>query len=179
MARITSLFVTLLSVLVTLALAGSNHGTSSGKPIEKRSAREIIAALGLTANPEKGYFVETYRDPLLVNGTRSINTAIYYLIEGKVGNSLWHRIDVPEIWHYYAGAPLTLSLSWNNGTGVRKYTLGPNILEGPNTRPQIVIKGWEWQRVKSLGDWTLVGTTVSPGFDPAGYEIADGNWNPS
>ncbi|KAK4223423.1 RmlC-like cupin domain-containing protein [Podospora fimiseda] len=177
MARITSIFALLLSIL-SLALAGSNHGTPTGKPIEKRTAKEVIKQLGLTQNPEKGYFVETYRDSFLYNGNRSINTAIYYLVEGKVGNSLWHRIDAPEIWHYYAGAPLTLSLSWNNGTGVRKYTLGPNIFE-KNTSPQIVIKTWEWQRVKSLGDWTLVGTTVSPGFDPAGYEIADESFNPS
>ncbi|KAK3994315.1 RmlC-like cupin domain-containing protein [Cladorrhinum sp. PSN332] len=177
MARITSLFVLFLSI-VTLALAGSNHGTQSGKPVEKRSAKEVIKQLGLIQNPEKGYFAETFRDAVLYNETRSVSTAIYYLIEGSVGNSLWHRIDAPEVWHYYAGAPLTLSLSWNNGTGVRKYNLGPNIFE-QNTRPQIVIKTWEWQRVKSQGAWTLVGTTVAPGFDPAGYEIAAANWNPS
>lgn len=162
MARIVALFVCFVSFVILafagLASAGNNHGNGGGKPIEKRSAKEVIKQLGLTANPEKGYFVETFRDPLAFNATRSASTAIYYLLEGSAGNSLWHRVDAVEVWHYYAGAPLTVSLSWNNGTGVRQQTLGPDIFK-PNTRPQVVMKAWEWQRVRSLGDWTLVGTT--------------------
>lgn len=127
-------------------------------PINKRSAAEVIAKLNLTANPEKGYFVQTFLDPDVVPGTnRSLSTAIYYLLEGKVGNSYWHRIDQAEGWHYYAGAPLRLELSTNDGTPVRAVKLGPDIFAGE--QPQYVIKRWEWQRVRSLGDWTLVGTT--------------------
>ena len=154
MARIVALIVCFVSFVV-LAFAGC---ASAGKPIANRSAQEVIRQLGLTANPEKGYFAETFRDPLAFNATRSASTAIYYLLEGSAGNSLWHRVDAVEVWHYYAGAPLTVSLSWNNGTGVRQQTLGPDIFK-PNTSPQVVIKAWEWQRVRSLGDWTLVGTT--------------------
>ncbi|SPQ24543.1 f67262ca-f7eb-468b-a89e-a332fde3d996 [Thermothielavioides terrestris] len=100
----------------------------------------------------------------------------HYLLEGSAGQSLWHRIDAAEVWHYYAGAPLTLSLSFNNGTGVRRALLGPDVFRGQ--QPQVAIGSWEWQSAKSEGDWTLVGTTVAPAFDPNLYEIADANWHP-
>ncbi|KAK3389282.1 RmlC-like cupin domain-containing protein [Podospora didyma] len=192
MSRV-SLLVCLVS-LVILAFHGigaanalelparHDHGDGSEpldkrtKPIDKRTAKEVIKKLNMLANPEKGYYAETFRDSLLINN-RSASTAIYYLLEGSAGNSLWHRVDAVEVWHYYAGAPLTLSLSYNNGTGVRKVTLGPDVFD--KQQPQVVIAQWEWQRAKSLGDWTLVGTTMAPAFDPNGYEIAAPNWNPS
>ena len=169
MARITLFFC-----LVSLALLSFFQGalanpieaavdvsrSSGGKPIEKRTAQQVVNKLGLAANPEKGYYKESFRDTYLintVNGTRSASTQIYYLLEGKVGKSLWHRVDAVEVWHYYAGAPLTLSLSHNDGKGVRKVVLGPDVFNGE--QPQVVIGSWEWQSAKSNGDWTLVGTT--------------------
>ncbi len=153
MSRITPLFC-----VVFLALLSLVHGACATKPIGTRKANEVVAKLGLIANPEKGYYKETFRDTLLVNnGTRSASTAIYYLLEGSAGNSAWHRIDAVEVWHYYAGAPLTLSLSLNNGSGVRNVVLGPDVFSGQS--PQVVVGSWEWQRARSQGDWTLVGTT--------------------
>lgn len=36
----------------------------------------------------------------------------------------------------------------------------------------------EWQKARSLGDWTLVSCTVAPGFDFANFEMADEGWEP-
>ncbi|KAG7291336.1 hypothetical protein NEMBOFW57_001351 [Staphylotrichum longicolle] len=166
--------------IATPAKPVGQHQKCVEKPIGKRTAKEVIDKLGLAANPEKGYFKETFRDSLLINtgnGTRSASTAIYYLLEGSAGESLWHRIDAAEVWQYYAGAPLTLSLSQNDGKGVRKVVLGPDVFKGQ--QPQVVIGSWEWQSAKSEGAWTLVGTTVAPAFDPAFYEIQQDGWYPN
>lgn len=89
-----------------------------------QSAQEIIKTLNLSPHPERGYYVETFRDRNSSND-RSQSTCIYYLLEGKSGLSQWHRVlDGVEVWHYYAGAPMQLSLSWNDGTPIRDTILG-------------------------------------------------------
>lgn len=93
-----------------------------------RSAKDVIAALSLVPHPEKGYFVETFRDAHLSSDKRSYGTCIYYLLEGETGLSHWHRVlDATEVWHYYAGAPLRLSLSWDDGKPVRDVVLGNDL----------------------------------------------------
>ncbi|KAK4619395.1 hypothetical protein CLAFUW4_10855 [Fulvia fulva] len=167
----------------TLATPTSSHPSNSAphlekshaRPIETYTAREVITKLNLTANPEGGYLVQSFEDPLK-SSNRSVSTAIYYLLEGSTGDSLWHKVDAAEVWHYYAGAPLTLSLSWDNGTATRYACLGQEIFEGQ--RPQVVVGRDEWQRARSEGEWTLVGTTVAPGFTESGTVIREAGWEP-
>ena len=91
--------------------------------------------------------------------------------------SHWHRVtDAVEVWHYYAGAPLQLSLSWDDGKPIRKQVLGADVLNGQ--RPQVIVEKNEWQRAQSLGDWTLVGCTVAPGFVPDVFIMAAEGWEP-
>jgi predicted cupin superfamily sugar epimerase len=93
-----------------------------------KSAKDIIAELNLKPHPEKGYFVETFRDSATDSTGRAHSTQIYYLLEGESGLSHWHRvIDAVEVWHYYAGAPLQLSLSWDDGKPVRNLVLGTDL----------------------------------------------------
>lgn len=149
---------------------GPKPGPSGKKiPIAQLPASAIISQLNLVPNPEKGYFIETFRDPDVIlypifsdgdeasGSNRSLSTAIYYLLEGRVGSSYWHRVDQAETWHYYAGAPLTLSLSRDDGSPLRNVTLGIDLFDGQV--PQYTIPRWEWQSARSLGAWTLVGTT--------------------
>lgn len=152
------LTVLLTATLVAAAPAPAHKPT----PIHKRTAQEVITKLNLIPNVEKGYFVETFRDVENVTRTdgkpsRSASTAIYYLLEGASGFSHWHRVDAVEVWHYYAGAPLVLSLAVGDGSPVRNVTLGPDVFA--EQQPQVAIAKWEWQRARSLGEWTLVGTT--------------------
>lgn len=83
-------------------------------------ADEIIQRLNLQPHPEGGYFRETFRDN--VRGqTRAASTAIYYLLRhGEISH--WHRVDASEVWHWYAGAPLQLSMS-HDGKSVETLTL--------------------------------------------------------
>lgn len=130
-------------------------GKRSGS--DEYTARQVITKLGLEPSIEKGYFAETFRDPTTNNNNRSVGTAIYYLLEGSAARSYWHRVDATEIWHYYAGAPLSLFLTNDDGRPVRELVLGPKILR--DERPQVVIEPQEWQQAQSHGEWTLVGTT--------------------
>ncbi|MFC5343183.1 cupin domain-containing protein [Brevundimonas staleyi] len=135
------------------------------------TAAEIIALLDLKPHPEGGWYRETFRDPREAEG-RSVGTAIYFLLaEGEASH--WHRVDAAEIWHFHAGAPLELKIHDETG---RRIVLGPDLTAGQ--RPQGIVPAGAWQAARSLGDWTLVGCTVSPGFDFAGFEMAPQGWAP-
>ena len=128
-------------------------------------ADRLIALLDLAPHPEGGHFRETFRD----GEGRGHSTAIYFLLKaGEV--SRWHRVDAAEVWHFYRGAPLELTI------GKRRYVLGSNIDEAQV--PQIVVPAGAWQAAESLGDYTLVGCTVAPGFDFAHFELAPDGFEP-
>ncbi|MDB5507184.1 MAG: cupin [Devosia sp.] len=136
------------------------------------SAEEIIALLGLEPHPEGGWYRQTFADTETTTG-RAHSTAIYYLL--KAGEqSAWHRVDAIEIWHWHAGAPLELRLS--NGHGTETLILGNDFIAGQ--RPQGIVPRHGWQSARSLGNWTLVGCTVAPGFEFAGFELAAPGWEP-
>jgi hypothetical protein len=126
----------------------------------------IIALLKLKPHPEGGYFRETHRDAKGHKG-RAHSTAIYFLLKRREVSRL-HRVDAAEVWHWYAGAPLELSLK--RGRITKKYVLGNDLAK--KQRPQIVVPAHVWQSAKSLGDYTLVGCTVAPGFEFSKFELA-------
>ena len=137
------------------------------------SPAEIIALLGLEPHPEGGHFRETWRAPA-PPGERAAGTAIYYLLQaGEV--SRWHRVDADEMWHWYAGSPLARSLS-PDGRSTETLHLGPDLASGE--RPQVLVPAGGWQSATSLGPWTLVGCTVSPGFMFETFELASEGWRP-
>lgn len=137
------------------------------------TATEIIAQLDLKPHPEGGHFRQTFEDAN--NGGRAHSTAIYYLLKRDEA-SRWHRIDVAEIWHYYAGAPLELKTAREDGP-VKTMILGPDIAAGQ--RPQAVVEPFVWQAAVGLGDWTLLGCTVAPGFEFSRFEMAPEGWQPN
>ncbi len=137
-------------------------------------AEAIVAALGLVPHPEGGHYRETFRDRP-EGGGRGHATAIYYLL-GRGEVSAWHRIDAVEIWHWYAGAPLELTVA-ADGQKAGSTMLGPDLSAGQ--APQAVVPAQAWQTARSRGDWTLVGCTVSPAFDFSGFEMAPPGWTPA
>ncbi len=138
------------------------------------AAEIVINILGMTRHPEGGWYVETWRDPVEVAGGRSAGTAIYYLLE-KGECSHWHRVDAAEIWHFHSGAPLKLGVSENDQ--VAWHILGSDLAVGE--RPQAVVPAHAWQSAESLGEWSLVGCTVSPGFEFSGFELAPPDFDPT
>ena len=139
------------------------------------SAADVIRRLDLRPHPEGGHFRETFRDPLADATGRSASTLIYFLLDvGDVSD--WHRVDAVEVWHFYAGAPLVLTISANGHDAEARY-LGPDLAAGQV--PQLVVPAGYWQTATSLGAWTLVGCTVAPGFSFDGFERAPPNWRPT
>lgn len=130
------------------------------------TADQIIAHLSLVPHPEGGWYRQTWAAE---NGGRPTGTCIFFLL--KAGQSShWHRVDAVEIWHYYAGAPLELRMAAADKGPARAFILGPDLLSGQS--PQLIVPLGDWQAAKTLGDWTLVGCTVSPGFMFSGFVLA-------
>lgn len=132
------------------------------------TAAEVIALLELAPHPEGGWYRQTFRDTTGPEG-RGASTAIYFLLEAGQ-ESRWHRVDAAEVWHFHAGAPLLLTI------GAVEHRLGSDLVA--EERPQAIVPTGVWQKARSLGDWTLVGCTVAPGFDFAGFEMAPEGWEP-
>jgi uncharacterized protein len=131
------------------------------------NADALIAQLTLQPHPEGGYFRETFRDAS--GDGRAASTAIYFLL--KAGEaSRWHRVDAAEAWHFYRGAPLELRI------GKQTLILGPEIEKGQ--QPQLIVPPGEWQAARSLGEYTLVGCTVAPGFEFSKFEMAPAGFEP-
>ncbi|MFT6397566.1 MAG: putative cupin superfamily sugar epimerase [Bradymonadia bacterium] len=130
---------------------------------------EVIRTLGLAAHPEGGFYKELYRAD--ADG-RSPITSIYFLLD-STRPSHWHRIDASEIWYYHAGAALELRTFDGEH---ESFVLGADLVSGQ--RPQAVVPPNAWQAARTLGEWTLVGCAVGPGFDFSTFELAPADWSP-
>jgi predicted cupin superfamily sugar epimerase len=137
------------------------------------TAADIIRQLDLKPHPEGGHYCETFRDSRKDHNGRAYSTAIYFLL-ARGERSHWHKVDAVETWHWHAGAPLRLDIH-DSGT-LTTVTLGPDLAAGE--RPQGIVPTHAWQAAESLGDWTLVGCTVAPGFEFSGFELAPKGWSP-
>lgn len=142
------------------------------------TADEIIELLKLEPHPEGGFFRETFRDPIGFpsgDATRAASTAIYFLLKGGQ-TSRWHKVDAVEIWHHYLGAPLELGIAPERGPA-RKLVLGPALQSGEH--PQAIVPRDHWQQARSLGEFTLVGCTVAPGFEFSSFTLAPDGFSPA
>ena len=133
------------------------------------TADEIISRLGLAPHPEGGWYRQTWIADAK-GSPRAAGTCIYFLLRGEE-SSHWHRVDAAEIWHYYAGAPLILSLAETAQGPARDHTLGPDLTRGQT--PQLIVPESHWQAARTTGEYTLVGCTVSPAFRFEGFELAE------
>ena len=137
-------------------------------------AKSLIERLGLAPHPEGGWYRETWRTEAKP-GERASATAIYFLLEAGQ-RSHWHRVDAAEIWLWHAGSSLLLSTAPSAEGPVASMRLGGDVLAGEV--PQHVIAPHHWQAAQADRGWALVSCIVSPGFDFAGFVLADQGWAP-
>ncbi len=138
-----------------------------------KRAQELIEILKLEPHPEGGYFRRVFYSPNSVihqsgGYTRPAITAIYFLLTQRNVSRL-HRLRSDEVWHYYEGAPLELHTVTNIH---RTYLLGP---VSENSKPVAVVPSLSWQAARTLGEYTLVGCTVGPGFEYEDFELLKEN----
>lgn len=127
-------------------------------------ARTLIDKLDLKPHPEGGSFREIHRSSERVRtsrGARCAITAVYYLLE-RNQISRWHVVEADEIWHFYEGSPLELLAYDPQPRALVRRVLGS--MKDGQERIAVIGKG-TWQAARSLGDFSLVGCDVGPGFD--------------
>lgn len=137
-----------------------------------------ISKLNLQKHPEGGYFVESYKSVELGNfpkhhGPRHVCTAIYYLLIGEDFSS-FHIMKSDELWHFYAGSSLTLYIIEPNGR-LNEVRLGHNIDNGDTFQAVVKSGSWFAAAVDDHTSYSLVGCTVSPGFDYQDWKLGDMN----
>jgi len=146
------------------------------------SVEALVKHLGLLPHPEGGFYKETYRAegtisrsalPAEFGGDRNYATAIYFLIE-KNNFSALHKIKSDETWHFYAGDALEV-IEINEEGQLRSTLLGSDLAAGETFQYTVKANTWFGSRVKAGGNFSLVGCTVSPGFDFADFKLAQRN----
>ena len=126
-------------------------------------AQQLIDSLGLQPHPEGGWYRQVFKSAEKVTrhadaAERTALTTIYFLlVEGTY--SRWHRVESDEVWHFYEGDPLELTIRGS----------APVVLDA-NHRVHVV-PAREWQTARPLGAYALVGCTVGPGFEFEDFEM--------
>jgi predicted cupin superfamily sugar epimerase len=132
--------------------------------------KELIAKLGLEPHQEGGWFRQVYKSATQVQapqGRRSAVTTIYYLLE-HARASPWHVVQSDEIWHFYHGSPSQLLCYEPTGRKLERHRL--TAVTGDGVQVAVIPAG-SWQAAHCMGEYMLVGCTVSPG-----YEDQDFRW---
>lgn len=138
--------------------------------------RPIIEQYGMQPHPEGGYYVSSYRAALFIHpdsfpGPRPVSTAILFLLE-KGNFSAFHRLRSDECWHFYEGQTLLIHQISPEGS-LLTTRLGPNRENGEIYQHVVPAGYWFASEPAPGTDYSLVGCTVSPGFDFADFEMAE------
>jgi hypothetical protein len=143
------------------------------------TAKDLINRFQMLPHPEGGWYKENYRSaekisandlPERFSGSRSISTAIYFLMEQ--GNfSAFHKIKSDECWHFYGGQTLMIYII--NSFGVLEIIkLGNNINNEECFQFVVPANCWFASRPANESQYSFVGCTVAPGFDFNDFELA-------
>lgn len=148
--------------------------------MSKRTAEYWISRLQLATHIEGGAFREIYRSPVLAplsalpssfTGERSFCTSIYFLLQ-QHQFSAFHKIKSDEVWHFYYGDALIVYEIDREGRMI-EHRLGCDPDNNESFQCVISAGNWFAARLAPGGDYSLVGCTVSPGFDFADFELAN------
>ena len=133
--------------------------------------KALIDLYKLEPLPAEGaLFTSTYRSKQEFESGKPYGTAIIALYCNEPRSiSLFHKLPVDEIWHFYAGDPLRLVLLYPDGSS-KDVIMGSDPLKCQHV--QFVIPAGVWQAGHMLdgGKYSLFGCTMAPGFTDDMFE---------
>lgn len=149
---------------------------AGGVPLPGHEWQTVIKTLGLQPHPEGGYYREVFRSDVVVRDAvgqpRSAGTSIYYLLaEGAF--SAWHRIDADELWYFHCGAALTVHILADDETLVSHVLGDPRHRSDGELQLHVPAGCWFAAELQNSASYALVSCAVMPGFDFAGFELAE------
>ena len=138
---------------------------------------KLIRQYDLQPHPEGGWYRQSYKSseqisalPQRFSGSRSISTAIYFLLE-KGNFSAFHRIKSDECWHFYSGDPLLIYVIDERGE-LEIVSLGNEFDNGQKFQFVVPASCWFASRPAAGSQYAFVGCTVAPGFEFEDFELA-------
>jgi predicted cupin superfamily sugar epimerase len=140
----------------------------------KITAEEIIELLALEPLVgEGGLFWQSYRSqdillpsslPARYTSAKPAGTAIYYLLTDETDSfSALHRLPTDEIYHFYLGDPVVLTMLLSDGD-CQQVTLGQDLLSGQHVQYMVPAGIWQGSKLLPGGAFALLGTTMAPGY---------------
>jgi predicted cupin superfamily sugar epimerase len=144
----------------------------------KNRAFTLINSLKMEPHREGGYYCRSYESKISIKrdslpkgfaGDRPISSAIYFLLEEDQFSS-FHRIKSDEIWHFYEGSSLRLSIISPSGVLTHR-TLGSNIENGEEFQIVVPADSWFGAQICDKNSYSFFGCTVSPGFNFDDFEL--------
>ena len=140
----------------------------AGRPVDLPG---LIARLELEPLPVEGtLFKSSYRGPPLHAGGPAASSAMLGLYcDDPPSHSLFHRLPVDEVWHFYGGDPLRLVLLHPDGSS-SEVILGPDLLAGQQVQWVVPATTWQAGHLQTGGRYALFGCTLAPGFSSAMFE---------
>lgn len=137
---------------------------------------KIIQKHNLLPHPEGGWYRQTFcsNDLVKIEGeaklryetnVRKAGTSIIYLLtQGDFSG--WHSVQSDETWYFHGGSPLKLRII--NPEDKKLHNI---ILDVNNGYLQYTVKAGHIFSAESLGEYTLCGCAVTPGFDFADFKL--------
>lgn len=119
---------------------------------------------------EKTLFRRTYRSEQELDGGKPLGTAIIALYcDEPPSVSLFHKLPVDEVWHFYGGDPLRLVLLYPDGSS-KDVILGSDPLKGQHVQFVVPADVWQAGHMVAGGSYSLYGCTMAPGFTDEMFE---------
>ena len=158
----------------------SQQSSSRNTPA-RPTVPQLIERFQMQPLPEEGgMYVQSYLSADLLPAdalparypaaSKPAGTAIYYLLTAEANSfSAVHRLPTDEIYHFYLGDPMETLLLFPDGTS-RTEVIGRDVLAGQHVQFVVPAGVWQGSAVAPGGEYTLIGTTMAPGYTTPDYE---------